>query len=139
MVEPAPSCALSGGFAVGAPVALLWQHNANPSLRGGVHALLISDWQVTEAFSTLLRRPGLRASMVAFWQPSSVSGRSSTVLQQSARQRHVSQFVVGFPAATETYTVPAVIPRHYHVTFLNCNTHSGPNSGIATKATLKNY
>jgi len=23
-----------GGFAIGAPVALLWQHNANPSLRG---------------------------------------------------------------------------------------------------------
>jgi len=26
-----PSCALLGGFAVGALVALLWQHNANPS------------------------------------------------------------------------------------------------------------
>ena len=24
-----PSCALSGGFAIGARVALLWQHNAN--------------------------------------------------------------------------------------------------------------
>jgi len=55
----------------------------------------------------------------------SVSGRSSTVLEQSARQRHVSHFVVGFPAATEKHTVPAVIPRHYYVTFLNCNTHSG--------------
>ena len=32
---------------------------------------------------------------------------------------------IGFPAATETHTVPAVISRHYHVTFLNCNTHSG--------------
>jgi len=61
-------------------------------------------------------------------------------LEQSARQRHVSQFVVGFPAATETHTVPAVIPRHYHVTFLNCNTHSGlAVAFIATKATLKNY
>jgi len=67
----------------------------------------------------------------------SVSGRSSTVLEQAARQCHVSQFVVGFPAATETYTVPAVIPRHYHVTFLNCDTHSVPSSGIATQATLK--
>ena len=57
----------------------------------------------------------------------------------TSRQRHVSQFVVGFPAATETHTVPAVIPRHYHVTFLNCNTHGGPSRGIATKATLKNY
>jgi len=47
-------------------------------------------------------------------------------LEQSARQSHVSQFVVGFPAAAETHTVPAVILRHYHVTFLNCNTHSGP-------------
>ena len=56
----------------------------------------------------------------------------SAILEQSARQRHVSQFVVGFPAATETHTVPAVIPGHYHVTFLNCNTHSGPSSGIAT-------
>ena len=34
VVEAAPSCALLGGFAIGAPVALLWQHNANPSLRG---------------------------------------------------------------------------------------------------------
>ena len=67
----------------------------------------------------------------------SVSGRSSTTLEQSAWQRHVSQFVVGFPAAAETHAVPAVIPRHYHVTFLNCNTHSGPSSGIATQATLK--
>ena len=33
VVEAAPSCALLGGFAIGAPVALLWQHNANPSLR----------------------------------------------------------------------------------------------------------
>jgi len=24
------------------------------------------------------------------------------------------------------------IPGHYHVTFLNCNTHSGPSSGIDT-------
>jgi len=29
-----PSCAPVGGFAIGAPVALLWQHNANPSVRG---------------------------------------------------------------------------------------------------------
>ena len=34
--------------------------------------------------------------------------------------------------ATETHPVPAVIPIHYPVTFLNCNTHSGPSSGIAT-------
>jgi len=68
---------------------------------------------------------------------SSVSGRSSTVLEQAARQRHVSQFVVGFPAATETHTVPAVIPRHYHGTFLNCNTHSGLAVALLLKATLK--
>ena len=30
------------------------------------------------------------------------------------------------------HSVLAVIPRHYPVTFLNCNTHSGPSSGIAT-------
>ena len=44
----------------------------------------------------------------------------------------VGQYVVGFSAATETHSVPAVIPRHYSVTFLNRNTHSGPSSGIAT-------
>ena len=30
-LEGAPSCALLSGFAIGARVALLWQHNANPS------------------------------------------------------------------------------------------------------------
>jgi len=59
---------------------------------------------------------------------SSVSGRSSTVLEQAVRQCHVSQFVVGFPAATEAHTVPTDIPKHYHVTFLNGNNHSGPSS-----------
>jgi len=66
-----------GGFAIGAWVALLWQHNANPSYKlasipryddivrtlGGVCARC---WPVTgwwrRAFSTLLRRPGLWAS-----------------------------------------------------------------------------
>ena len=34
MVGDAPnSCALLGGFAIGARVALLWQHNANPSYK----------------------------------------------------------------------------------------------------------
>jgi len=28
-----PSCAQLGGFAIGAQVALLWQHNANPSYK----------------------------------------------------------------------------------------------------------
>jgi len=28
-----PSCALLGEFAIGARVALLWQHNANPSYK----------------------------------------------------------------------------------------------------------
>jgi len=37
-------------------------------------------------------------------------------------QRPIRQFVLGFLAATETHSVPTVIPRHYHVTFLNCNT-----------------
>ena len=33
MVEAAPSWALLGGFAIGAWVALLWQHHANPSYK----------------------------------------------------------------------------------------------------------
>ena len=42
--------------------------------------------------------------------------------------------LIGFPAETETHAVSAVIPRHRHVTFLNCNTHIGPtpSSGIVT-------
>ena len=48
-----PSCELLGGFAIGALVELLWQHNANPSYklasipryaRRGVRALLAGDW-----------------------------------------------------------------------------------------------
>ena len=46
-----PGCALLGRFAISAPVALLWQHNANHSLRGV--RVRYSDQQVTEAFSTL--------------------------------------------------------------------------------------
>ena len=61
-----PSCALLRGFAIGAQVALLWQHNANPSYKlayipryddivqmvvwGGLRALLAADWR---AFSKL--------------------------------------------------------------------------------------
>jgi len=61
-----PSCALLGGFAIGARVALLWQHNANPSYklasitryndtnaRRGLRALLAGDWRVTGEFSKL--------------------------------------------------------------------------------------
>jgi len=33
VVEAAPSCAQLGEFALGAWVALLWQHNANPSYK----------------------------------------------------------------------------------------------------------
>jgi len=33
MVEAVPSCALLGGFANGKRVALLWQHNVNPSYK----------------------------------------------------------------------------------------------------------
>ena len=38
----------------------------------------------------------------------------------SSGAAHVQQF---------KHAVPAVIPRHYHVTFLNCNTHSGRSVG----------
>jgi len=41
-----------------------------------------------------------------------IANRSGT----GARQRYVSQFVDDLPATTEAHTVPAVIPRHYHVT-----------------------
>ena len=37
-------------------------------------------------------------------------------MERAARLCHISQFVVGFPAATETHTVPPVIPRHYYMT-----------------------
>jgi len=54
------------------------------------------------------------AQAVNRWR-SCVSGHSSTALEQVAWQCHVSQFVVGFPAATETHGVPAVIPNFPHI------------------------
>jgi len=58
-----PSCALLCGFAIGSRVALLWQHNANPSYklasipryddmvranaRRGLRALLAGNWPST--------------------------------------------------------------------------------------------
>jgi len=65
-----PSCALFGGFAIGARVALLWQHNVNPNYKRasipryddivrtaaagrGLRARLAGDWRVTGAFPKL--------------------------------------------------------------------------------------
>ena len=89
MVEAAPyGCALLGGFAIGTRVALLCQHNTNPSYKlasipryddtvrtvtDGVLKIARRIWEVGVAgspvigrrwgaFSTLLRRPGLQAS-----------------------------------------------------------------------------
>jgi len=72
-----PSYALLRGFAIGARLALLWQHNANPSYKlasiprcgdivqtfGGVCALLAGDRRVTGAFSKLCAVYGKRASL----------------------------------------------------------------------------
>jgi len=76
------SCALLGGFAIGAQVALLWQHNANPSYKlasipryddivrtlGGVCALC---WPVTGgwrgAFSKLRGVYGKWAWLAGGW------------------------------------------------------------------------
>jgi len=74
---------------------------------------------------------------VSWWQFGLVVTRWSrstvTVFRIRPKVREsLSQYIIGFSAATETHSVPAVIPRHYYVTFLNCNTHSGPSSGIAT-------
>jgi len=86
-----PGCAILGGFAIGARVALLWQYNANPSYKlasipryddiarrrpatGGRRGAppkpraaygkqgAAGDRPPTGAFSTLLRQSGLRAS-----------------------------------------------------------------------------
>ena len=72
MVEAAPSCAQLGGFAIGVQVALLWQHNANPSYKlasipryddivrtagwRGLRALLAADWRVTGGVLKIARR-----------------------------------------------------------------------------------
>ena len=80
MIEVPPSCALLGGFAIGAPVALLWQITRTLVYAGcarvgdggvlktarRISQVGVAGWPVTgrrrRAFSTLLRRPGLRAS-----------------------------------------------------------------------------
>ena len=83
-----------------------------------------------------LRSSGSNGLQIPPFKLSTVGGRAFPVAAARFWNRlpdnHVGQFVVGFSAATETHSVPAVIPRHYPVTFLNCNTHSGPSSGIAT-------
>jgi len=66
------SYALLGGFAIGARVALLWQHNdvrallaGDRRMTGSVLKIARRIWEVGVAgwpFSTLLQRPGLRAS-----------------------------------------------------------------------------
>jgi len=38
-----PSCALLGGFAIGARVALLWQHNVNPSYKLVINKLTMAS------------------------------------------------------------------------------------------------
>jgi len=62
-----------GGFAIGARVALLWQHNANPSYKlacilrydnivrtagygRGLRTLLAADWRVTGSVLKIARR-----------------------------------------------------------------------------------
>jgi len=61
-----------GGFAIGARVALLWQHNANPSYKlvsipryedivrtagwAGMRTLLAVDWRVTGGILKIARR-----------------------------------------------------------------------------------
>ena len=74
----APSCALLGGFAIGARVVLLWQHNANPSYNlasipryddivrtlGGVCALLAGDWQVTGGVLKIARTQNVSQYMI---------------------------------------------------------------------------
>jgi len=86
-------------------------------------------------------RPALRSAVsnrlrIPPFKLSTIGGRAFSVAAAQFWNRLpdnvTSAKVVGFPAATETHTVPAVISRHYYVTFLNCSIHSGPSSGIAT-------
>jgi len=67
-----PSCALLGGFAIGARVTLLWQHNACPSYKlasipryddivqrpagRGLRGLLAADWRVPGGVLKIARR-----------------------------------------------------------------------------------
>jgi len=77
-------CALLGGFAIGARVALLWQHNVNPSYKrvpiprydyivrmlGGVCACC---WMVTGSNWTLNQRNTARVTLYCTWRPSGLA------------------------------------------------------------------
>jgi len=45
-----PSCALSGGFAIGARVALLWQHNANATMLASMLVLALFLFPLASSF-----------------------------------------------------------------------------------------
>jgi len=85
---------------MGAPVALLWQHNANPSLRGVSRALLIIDRRVTEAFSTL------RAVYRKWTWPSVVC--VSSVCLSSVTLVHATQAVVIFGNFSTVFDTVAI-------------------------------
>jgi len=78
------------------------------ALHGGSPRYLISLVHVADVSGRpALRSAGSNRLRILPFKLSTIGGRafpiSAAVLEQSARQRHVSQFVVGFPAATETH------------------------------------
>ena len=83
-----PSCALLGGFAIGARVALLWQHNANPSYKlasipryddivrtaGWAGSAQAAGWRATGGAPKTARR--IREAGAARRRPAAGGGRS---------------------------------------------------------------
>ena len=107
------------------------------ALHGGAPCYLSSLVHVADAIGRQkLRSAGLNHLQIPPFKVSTVCGQTFPVTASqfwnrlpdnvmsanslSAFQQHLK------------HSVPAVIPRHYPVTFPNCNTHSGPSSGIAT-------
>jgi len=77
-----------GGFAIGARVALLWQHNANPSYKlasipryDDIVRTLAGDWRVTGGVLKIARR--IREVGVAGWP---VTGRRRGVFSTLLRR-----------------------------------------------------
>ena len=90
------SCALLGGFAIGARVALLWQHNANRSYK----LAFVSDIAVVVLKSDVKLQPTNKLASISLYD-------------NIVRTRNVSEFfvlavrLVVFCDGTHRYGIPA--------------------------------
>jgi len=116
-------------------ISLHWLFEYYEALHWGAPCYLNSIIRVTDLPGwRTLHSVGSNSLLVPpFNLSTSLPCRCCASVEQATWQCYVGQITVNLSEATE---VTAVICRHYSVTLSDCNTHSDPSSGLATKATL---